>query len=150
MCILKVGPRRAWRRGFTMIELIVVMAVIALLLSIAVPRYFQALERGKAQVQQQNLALLREAIDKYYGDNARYPDNLEDLVTKRYLRAIPLDPFTEAADWEVIAAPDPSLGNVYDVQSTKPATRELQPSPGEGGALDAPAPAEPGATGGAN
>jgi general secretion pathway protein G len=130
-----------------MIELIVVMAVIALLLSIAVPRYFLALERGKAQVQQQNLTLLREAIDKYYGDNARYPDQLEDLVSKRYLRAIPIDPMTEAADWEVIAAPDPSLGNVYDVQSTKPAVRESSASPGgESGAQDA-APAPGGSTG---
>lgn len=105
-----------------MIELIIVMSIIGLLLSIAVPRYFQALERGKRQVQQQNLSLMRDAIDKYFGDTAHYPERLEDLVTKRYLRAIPIDPVTEAADWEVIAPPDPALGGVYDVQSSRAAS----------------------------
>ena len=114
----------ARRRGFTMIELIVVMAVIGLLLSIAVPRYLTALDRGKAQVQQQNLALMREAIDKFYGDNGRYPDALDDLVTKRYLRAIPLDPITEATDWVTVAPTDSKQGGrVYDVQSAKPASQ---------------------------
>lgn len=126
-CLPLRRPGRS--RGFTMIELIVVMTVIGLLLSIAVPRYFQALERGKGQVQQQNLALMREAIDKYFGDNARYPDQLEDLVSKRYLRAIPIDPITEAADWEVITPPDASQGMVYDVRSLKPYNPE-----GNGGA----------------
>jgi general secretion pathway protein G len=112
------------RRGFTMIELIVVMAVIGLLLSIAVPRYLTALDRGKAQVQQQNLALMREAIDKFYGDNGRYPDALDDLVTKRYLRAIPVDPITEATDWVTVAPTDSKQGGrVYDVQSAKPASQ---------------------------
>lgn len=120
-----------------MIELIVVMAVIGLLLSIAVPRYLTALDRGKAQVQQQNLALMREAIDKFYGDNGRYPDALEDLVDKRYLRAIPIDPITEAADWVTVAPTDSKQGGrVYDVQSAKPASqlRDAQRPPGpEGG-----------------
>jgi general secretion pathway protein G len=112
------------RRGFTMIELVVVMAVIGLLLSIAVPRYLAALDRGKAQVQQQNLALMREAIDKFYGDNGKYPDALEDLVNKRYLRAVPIDPITEAADWVTVAPTDSKqAGRVYDVQSAKPAAQ---------------------------
>lgn len=110
--------------GFTMIELIVVMTIIALLLTLAMPRYFLALERGKMQVQQQNIALLRDAIDKYYGDNARYPDQLTDLVTKRYLRSIPIDPITEAADWQVIQPPESDLGGVFDVQSAKPVSRD--------------------------
>ncbi|MEX8498746.1 MAG: type II secretion system protein [Leptothrix ochracea] len=109
--------RLRWQRGFTMIELIVVMTVIGLLLSLAMPRYFQALERGKRQIQQQDLALMREAIDKYYGDNARYPDQLEDLVTRRYLRAIPIDPLTEKMDWTVLPPPDAGKGNVFDVRS---------------------------------
>jgi general secretion pathway protein G len=115
---------RRFARGFTMIELVVVMAVIGLLLSIAVPRYLTALDRGKGQVQQQNLALMREAIDKYYGDNGRYPDALDDLVTKRYLRAIPIDPVSEAADWVIVAPTDSKQGGrVYDVQSAKPASQ---------------------------
>jgi len=124
---MKNGDARSVR-GFTMIELIVVMSIIGLLLSIAVPRYFQALERGKRQVQQQNLSLMRDAIDKYFGDTAHYPERLEDLVTKRYLRAILIDPVTEAADWEVIAPPDPALGGVYDVQSSR------SPNPEDSGA----------------
>jgi general secretion pathway protein G len=110
-----------------MIELVVVMAVIGLLLSIAVPRYMAALDRGKAQVQQQNLALMREAIDKYYGDNGRYPDTLDDLVTRRYLRAVPIDPVSEAADWVTIAPTDAKQGGrVYDVQSARPASRQRE------------------------
>lgn len=105
-------------RGFTMIELIVVMTVIGLLLTLAVPRYFQALERGKRQVQAQNLALMREAIDKYYGDTGRYPDRLEDLVTKRYLRAVPIDPLTDRADWQTRPPQERALGLVADVFSS--------------------------------
>jgi general secretion pathway protein G len=112
---MKSGERL--RHGFTMIELIVVMTVIGLLLSLAMPRYFQALERGKRQIQQQDLALMREAIDKYYGDNARYPDQIDDLVTRRYLRAIPIDPLTEKIDWVVVPPPDAGKGNVFDVRS---------------------------------
>ena len=76
-------------RGFTMIELVIVMAMLGLLLSLALPQYMATLERGREQVLQSNLATMREAIDKFYGDRGRYPDKLEDLVTQRYLRAIP-------------------------------------------------------------
>lgn len=111
------GARRR-ARGFTLIEMVVVMATIALLLSIALPRYMATLERGKEQVLRQNLIQMREAIDKYYGDNGKYPERLEDLVTRRYLRAIPLDPYSESATWVVVAPKDPAMGGVIDVQST--------------------------------
>jgi general secretion pathway protein G len=111
-----------------MIELIVVMTVIGLLLSLALPRYFQALERGKRQIQQQDLALMREAIDKFYGDNARYPDQLNDLVSKRYLRAIPIDPLTDKIDWVVIAPQEAGKGGVFDVRSAAPLPEET-PAP---------------------
>lgn len=104
------------RRGFTLIEMLVVMTLIALLLTLAVPRYFAALDNGRARVQRQNVATLRDAIDKFYADQGRYPDALDELVGKHYLRQIPLDPVSEAANWVVIAPTDPSLGNVYDVQ----------------------------------
>lgn len=106
------------RRGFTMIELVIVMAMLGLLLSLALPQYMATLERGREQVLQQNLAALREALDKFYGDRGRYPDTLEDLVTQRYLRAIPVDPFTEAPNWVVVAPKDSAKGGVIDVQST--------------------------------
>jgi general secretion pathway protein G len=104
-------------RGFTLIELVIVMATIALLLTLAVPRYFQAIDNGKINVQRQNIATIRDAIDKFYGDQARYPQTLEELVRMRYLRAIPVDPLTETPDWVVIAPQDPALGGVFDVRS---------------------------------
>lgn len=105
-------------RGFTMIELVIVMAMLGLLLSLALPHYMATLERGREQVLQSNLATMREAIDKYYGDRGRYPDKLEDLVTQRYLRAIPNDPYLEAPTWVVIAPRDADKGGVIDVRST--------------------------------
>ncbi len=107
--------RPATQRGFTMIELVVVMAVLGLLLSIALPRSLDSLERGREQVLAHNLAQMREAIDRHYGDRGAYPDRLEDLVERRYLRAVPLNPFTEAADWQVIAPPSGAKGAVFDV-----------------------------------
>lgn len=104
-------------RGFTLIELVIVMTMIGLLLTLAVPRYFHTLDNGKARVQQQNLASMRDAIDKFFGDQGHYPDSLEDLVQKRYLRGVPLDPVTEKADWIAVAPADPQLGGIYDVRS---------------------------------
>jgi general secretion pathway protein G len=102
--------------GFTLIEILVVMTLVALLLTLAVPRYFTALDTGRTRVQQQNVFTLRDAIDKFYADQGRYPQALEELVDKHYLRQIPLDPVSEATDWLVIAPSDTSMGNVYDVQ----------------------------------
>ena len=102
--------------GFTLIEMLVVMTLIALLLTLAVPRYFRSLDNAKANVERQDVATLRDAIDKYYGDLGRYPDTLDDLVAKHYLRQIPVDPVTELADWVVVAPADPTQGAVFDVQ----------------------------------
>lgn len=102
-------------RGFTLIELVIVMAIIGLLLTIALPRYMHSIERGKEQVRQQNVAVMRDAIDKYYGDNGQYPDTLDDLVAKHYLRAVPVDPVNGDDKWAVIASPDDSKTGVYDV-----------------------------------
>lgn len=106
------------RRGFTLIEILVVMTLIAMLLTLAVPRYFSSLDKGRLRVQQQNIATLRDAIDKFHADQGRYPDDLEEIVTKKYLRQIPIDPVTETSNWEVVAPTDDSEGNVYDVQAT--------------------------------
>jgi general secretion pathway protein G len=106
--------------GFTLIELMVVMVLIALLLTIAVPRYFGVIDGGKIKVQHQNQAVMRDAIDKYYGDQGRYPDMLDDLVRKHYLREIPMDPVTQARDWIPVPPREGGLGAVYDVMPTKP------------------------------
>jgi len=103
--------------GFTLIELMVVMVLIAVLLTIAVPRYFGTIDNGKASVQRQNISAIRDAIDKYYGDQGKYPESLQDLVDKRYLREVPVDPITDKRDWVVIAPTDTAQTGVYDIQS---------------------------------
>jgi general secretion pathway protein G len=113
-----VATRSAAARAFTLVELLVVMAIIATLLTLAVPRYFSSVDRSKEAVLRQDLATLRDTIDKYYGDTGRYPDSLDDLVTKKYLRAIPSDPLTESpATWIVVPPEDATKGMVYDVKS---------------------------------
>jgi general secretion pathway protein G len=109
------------KKGFTLIELLVVMAIIATLLTISVPRYFHSVEKSREAVLHQNLALTREALDKFYGDNSRYPDTLEDLVSKKYLRSLPLDPFTgNATAWLIIPPDSPEKGGVFDIRSGAP------------------------------
>jgi len=106
------------KRGFTLIELLVVMTIIALLLTIAVPRYFGSVDRAKESVLRENLATLRESLDKYYGDTGKYPATLEALVEQRYLRSIPVDPITDSAKtWVAIPPADPQKGGVFDVKS---------------------------------
>jgi general secretion pathway protein G len=113
------GKARRTSGGFTLIELLVVMAIIATLLTIGVPRYFASIDRSKEAVLRENLRVVRDAIDKYYADNGRYPDTVETLATRRYLRAVPVDPITESATtWVTIAPPDDaSRAGVYDIRS---------------------------------
>lgn len=106
------------RAGFTLIELLVVMAVIAILVSIAAPRYFNSVNKSKEAVLKQDLSIMRDAIDKYYGDTGKYPETLDDLVNKQYLRKLPVDPITDsAATWVIVPPQDADQGNVYDVHS---------------------------------
>jgi general secretion pathway protein G len=109
---------RTRESGFTLIEMLVVMAVIATLLTLAVPRYFSGLEKSREAVLRQSLALLRETLDKYHGDTGKYPDALEELVAGKYLRSVPTDPITESnATWIPIPPEEPQMGGVYDVRS---------------------------------
>jgi len=109
---------RRREKGFTLIELLIVMAIIGTLLTIAVPRYFRALEHARETVLRQDLAILREAIDKHYADLNEYPDVLAALVEKRYVRSLPVDPFTKAADtWTVVASEDPDHAGIRDIHS---------------------------------
>ncbi|HEV8094598.1 MAG TPA: prepilin-type N-terminal cleavage/methylation domain-containing protein [Burkholderiales bacterium] len=106
------------RAGFTLIELLVALAIIALLLSLAVPRYFGSLSRAEEAVLKENLASMRDALDKHYADTGKYPASLEDLVTKKYLRNVPTDPVTQSqSTWIVVPPADPGQGAVYDVRS---------------------------------
>ncbi len=108
--------------GFTVIELLVVLAALALLLSIAAPRYMQHLDTARETTLKQDLHELRDAIDKFYSDQARYPNDLDELVVKRYLRSVPLDPITQRSDTWIIVPPAQAGGTtpsgaVFDVHS---------------------------------
>ena len=107
-------------KGFTLIELMVVLTILALLLSIVVPDYVGRVHRAEEAVLKENLVLMRDALDKHYADAGRYPATLQELVAKRYLRAIPPDPFTRSpTTWVPVPPPGKQLdkGNVYDVKS---------------------------------
>jgi general secretion pathway protein G len=105
-------------KGFTLVELMVVLAVIALLLSVVVPDYMGRMRRAEEAVLQENLSLMRDALDKHYADAGKYPTSLEELVAKKYLRSIPKDPFTQSAStWVAVPPQDVRKGNVWDVRS---------------------------------
>jgi len=105
-------------RGFTLVELLVVMVVISMLLTIAVPRYFKSLEHSKEAVLRQDISSLRESIDHFYGDTGKSPETLDVLVAKHYLRAIPIDPISRSSDtWVVLHAEDPEDTGIKDVHS---------------------------------
>ena len=109
------------RTGFTLIELLVVMAIIAMLLSITMPRYFHSVDKSKEAALHSDLNGMRDAIDKYYGDNGKYPESLDDLVVKKYLRSIPPDPLTGSNQTWVVVAPEGSVqGKVYNIRSAAP------------------------------
>jgi general secretion pathway protein G len=104
--------------GFTMVELMVVLTVIALLLSVVVPDYVGRVKRAEEAVLKENLVVMRDALDKHYADAGKYPRSLDELVAKRYLRAIPADPFTRSpGTWIAVPPNDPKKGGVYDVRS---------------------------------
>ncbi len=106
------------RAGFTLIELLVVMAVIALLLSIAAPKYFGRVDQSKEVILKQDLSVIREALDKFYGDTGQYPEALQDLVERKYLRSIPRDPITESeTSWTTVSPSNGAKGAVYDIKS---------------------------------
>jgi general secretion pathway protein G len=105
-------------RGFTLVELMVVLTVIALLLSVVVPDYVGRMRRAEEAVLKENLVVMRDALDKHYADAGKYPRSLEELVSKRYLRSIPDDPFTQShSTWVAVPPSDPQKGGIYDVRS---------------------------------
>lgn len=112
------GKSKGFIRGFTLVELMVVLAILALLLTLAVPRYFAGIERAKEATLKQDLNAIREGIDKFYADNGVYPKSLEDLVERKYIRKLPVDPITESSETWLITSPEPPLaGDVYDIHS---------------------------------
>lgn len=113
--------RRHGLVGFTLIELLVVLAIIALLLSVALPHYFKSIDVAKETTLAENLHATRETIDKFYGDTGQYPESLEQLVEKNYLRAVPVDPITESSQTWIIVPPQAGVkGKVYNIRSGAP------------------------------
>ena len=106
------------KKGFTLVELLVVLAIVATLLTIAVPRYYASLDRSKEAVLKENLYQMRDAIGKYYADKGKYPETLETLAADKYLHKVPLDPITDSATtWIAVAPQDTQKSGVYDVKS---------------------------------
>jgi general secretion pathway protein G len=109
------------RRGFTLIELLVVLAIVATLLALSLPRYSQSVDVARERVLVENLRTTRGAIDKFYADTLRYPESLEELVERRYLRAVPIDPILESdREWRIVSPPLDKKGLVGDIRSSAP------------------------------
>jgi len=105
-------------QGFTLIELLVVLTIVALLLSLALPRYFRSVDASKETILKENLRITRMTIDQYFRDTGRYPEDLQELVTRKYLHALPIDPITDSsATWMLLAPSDPDMGKLHDLRS---------------------------------
>ncbi len=110
--------RRHNRNGFTLLEMMVVFAIIGLLLTLATPRYFKSIEHSKEVALHHDLSVIREAIGHFYGDTNHYPVNLSELVQRRYLKEVPIDPVTNSTEtWVMLPPPDNVSDGMFDIQS---------------------------------
>ena len=114
--------RRSRRSAFTLIEMMIVMAIIVILIAIAVPFYQKAITRAKETVLHSNLSAMRSAIDEYSFDKQKAPQSLQDLVKDGYLHDVPTDPITRTSDWKIIMedagqAVNSSEPGIYDIRS---------------------------------
>ena len=106
------------QQGFTLVELLVVMAILMLLLTVAAPRYFSGIDRAKEAALKQTLQVVRNAIDKFHADNARYPESLQELAERHYIRQVPVDHLTESGETWIVVKPDEDIpGDLYDLHS---------------------------------
>ncbi|UVW30372.1 type II secretion system protein [Massilia sp. H6] len=114
-------PRR--RRAFTLIELLVVLGIVALLLTLAVPRFFPSIDSTRETILLENLRNTRAVIDQFHADTGRYPDSLEQLVEKKYLRELPMDPILDSREgWIIEPPPEGEQGVLGNLRSGAPGT----------------------------
>ena len=121
--------KKAGERGFTLIELMVVMLIIGVLMSIAVPSYIGAIKAAKESVLKEDLHVMRNAIDSYTMDKQKAPQSLQDLVENGYLKVIPLDPMTRTSDSWVVDQSDA----LHSVDQTDPGIDDVHSSDQEPG-----------------
>jgi len=113
-------PCKTWC-GFTLIELLVVLTILGLLLALSTPKYFRSVDSAKEAVLADNLHIARVAIDRFYGDRGRYPETLEELVARRYLRTLPVDPVADnSTAWTLVRPPQEAAGSIADLHSRAP------------------------------
>jgi general secretion pathway protein G len=110
------------KKGFTLLELMIVLAIISILAVMAQPMFKTAVLKSREAALKEDLFNLRNVLDQYYADNGKYPDSLDDLVTKGYMRSIPTDPITGSKDWRVepFTSDDPASkdnGGICDIHS---------------------------------
>ena len=110
------------KKGYTLLELMIVVAIVGILVSLAIPNFQQSAMKAKETALKQNLFTMRAVLDQYYADRGDYPDSLESLVEAQYLRSIPMDPFTKSSTtWAEIFEEqeegDDSPTGVYDIKS---------------------------------
>jgi general secretion pathway protein G len=128
----RIGPRPA--AGFTLIELMIVISIIMILVGIAAVQYQKSVQRAKEATLKQDLQAIRQSIDNYTLDKQAAPQSLDDLAQAGYLRLVPRDPMTGAADWDVqfdsvVLSPDQSGTGLVDVHSHSGATSPFEGTP---------------------
>src|SRR6266436_1997096 len=126
--------RSALGAGFTLIELMIVITIILILIGMAAQRYEKSVQHAREATMKQDLWVMRQAIDNYTLDKQAAPQSLEDLVQAGYLRKVPTDPMTGAADWvaqydSVVLSPDQTSTGMVDVHSNSPRVSPFENSP---------------------